>query len=235
MIDIHCHILPGVDDGAKDMAEALAMARLAAADGIRHIVVTPHFNTTFMVPRTLVEQKLKELQKKIDQAGIPLKLHPGNEVRLENADFFYEHAKRENFCYLNSKHSFILLEQKWKGYNRDSLSVMQWLLDRGTTMIIPHPERHPFFRENPELLTNLIQAGAWTQVSVDSLLGKNSDEAKAFAEWLVNQDYAHTLATDAHNTRRKPNLSRGFEIVEHMAGAQRVKEIQERMNSILGI
>lgn len=235
MIDIHCHILPGVDDGAKDMTEALEMARLAVADGIQHIIVTPHFNSTFMVQRTLVEQKLKELQGELDQAGISLTLHSGNEVRLENAEFIYDHAKQEDFCYLDSSKTFILLEQKWSGYVSDSLDVIQWLLHRGTTTIIPHPERHPFFRENPELLTDLIKAGAWTQVSVDSLLGKNSEEAKVFAEWLVHQNYAHTLATDAHNTRRKPNLSRGFEIVENLAGAPRVEEIQQRMNSILSI
>ena len=100
-------------------------------------------------------------------------------------------------------------------------------------MIIPHPERHFFFRENPELLDELIALGAWTQISVDSLIGKNGAEAENFALQLLSRGSIHTLATDAHNTKRRPNLSLGYAIVEQRAGISAADAIRSRMLTIV--
>jgi protein-tyrosine phosphatase len=233
MIDIHCHILSGLDDGAQDIRESVAMARIAYQDGIRHIIATPHFNASYFNHRELVLNKVRQLQRELDRLRIRITVSPGNEVRLESADFIYEHAKKDHFCYLGPSDKYILLEQRWTEYSKETLTIVRWFLGRGTTPIIPHPERHTFFRSDPQLLVNLIDAGAWTQVSVDSLLGRNSEDAKAFAEWLVNNGHAHTLATDAHNIRRKPNLSAGIAIVRKLAGEQAAKRILERMDGIV--
>ncbi len=233
MIDIHCHILPGVDDGAKDWRESTEMARIAFAEGIRHIVATPHFTASHFNHSDIVRQKTAELQQILDQAGIRVTVYPGNEVRMESADFIYEHGKKEHFCYLGKTKKYVLLEQRWAEYDKHAPEVVKWFIDRGTKPIIPHPERHTFFRKQPQLLTGLIEAGAWTQVSVDSLLGKNSEDARTFSHWLIDNNYVHTLATDAHNLNRKPNLSLGFAIVEERAGAQRAQEIRSRLSQIV--
>lgn len=233
MIDIHCHILDGIDDGAKTLEESVEMARFAYDDGIRHIIATPHFCKKFMTEKSLQLQKIEQLQRELDRVGIAITIHPGSEVRLENAAYIYDHANQNQFYYLDSARRFILLEQCWGDYCADTEQVVKWFLDQGTTPIIPHPERHPFFRVNPDLLTNLISLGVWTQVTADSLIGKNGMEAETFGRWLIVNDYVHTLATDAHSTVRRSNLSEGIRVVREIAGEERVQQILSRMNSIL--
>jgi protein-tyrosine phosphatase len=233
MIDIHCHIIPGVDDGASDLEEALEMARIAYADGIRHIIATPHFANTYLTDRNKVLHGVETLRSALEKAALPVQIYPGNEVRLESAEFVRQHAKERNFCFLGPAERFILLEQSWKRYNEDTPEVLRWLLEQGIQPIIPHPERHLFFRRQPELLLQLIKMGAWTQVSVDSLLGKNGEDAKSFGEWLIDEKKAHTLATDAHNPRRKPNLSLGYEIVRRLAGEAEAEAMHERAARII--
>lgn len=233
MIDIHCHILHGIDDGADSMAESVAMARVAYEDGIRDIIATPHFSSSYHNGRSIVRRKVNELQRTLDREGIAVMIHPGNEVRLESKSSFIREAENGEFCYLDEAERFILLEQRWAEYEPETPDVVAWLLARGTTPIVPHPERHYFLRDEPALVEALIAAGAWMQVSADSLIGKNGPEAQRFADWLVDRDYAHTLATDAHNVNRKPNLSAGFRYVRERAGEARAEQIIRRMNAIL--
>jgi len=233
MIDIHCHILHGIDDGADSMAESVAMARIAYEDGVRDIIATPHFNSLWRNEAGLVRRKTAELQRKLDQAGIAVTIHPGNEVRLENKAAFMRDTEQGAYCYLDDAGRFVLLEQRWAEYDPDTPELVAWLLARGTTPIVPHPERHQFFRERPELVERIAAAGAWLQVSADSLTGRSGDDVQRFANWLVDRDLAHTLATDAHNVNRKPNLSEGFRRVRERAGQERADQIARRMAGIL--
>ncbi|MFC0211169.1 tyrosine-protein phosphatase [Paenibacillus chartarius] len=232
MIDIHCHILWGVDDGASDLEESVQMARVAVEEGIKTIVATPHFTNDLMVKIDVVRRKVQELQATLDELGIPLTLRAGNEIRLESADFVYRYAEQGTFGYLDAERRYVLVEEPWGGYLPESPDIVRWFVSRGTTPIITHPERHPFFRENPALLTALLELGAWTQVSADSLLGKNGDDAQAFAVQLLNEDRVHTLASDAHNIRRKPNLGEGFRRIREHAGDGKADAILERMSRI---
>lgn len=233
MIDIHCHILAGVDDGASDTDESIAMARLAQQDGIRHIFATPHFTLSYYNHRELVERKVQQLQQMLDDLSIDVRIHPSNEVRIESASFVYEQTKNDHYCYLGLNQRFVLLEQPWGGYAPDSLELVRWFMARDIRPIIPHPERHIFFRQEPELLDQLIEAGAWTQVTADSLIGHNHEDARQFAERLVERGLVHTLATDAHNVRRKPNLSQGFAAIKQLAGSKAAEAIHDRMKQFI--
>ncbi|SDC18568.1 protein-tyrosine phosphatase [Paenibacillus sp. UNCCL117] len=233
MIDIHCHLLDGIDDGAKTFEESVEMARLAYDDGVRHIIATPHFCNKFMTDKSVQLKKIEQLQRELDREGIAVTVHPGSEVRLESAAYVYDHAEQDRFFYLDAARRFILLEQRWGEYSPDTEQVVKWFLDQGTTPIIPHPERHPFFRDNPELLTNLISLGAWVQVTADSLVGKNGAEAESFGRWLLARNHVHLLATDAHSTVRRSNLTEGLRVVREAAGEERVQAIISRINSIL--
>lgn len=235
MIDIHCHILHGVDDGAENFEESIEMARIAYEDGCRHLIATPHFNPIFMVTRDVVEQKVAALQDELDRRDIALQLYTGNEVRLISKTFIEKHTASRSFAFLGPKQSFILLEQDWKQYVPDTPEVCSWFLSQGIIPIIPHPERHGFFREQPHLLTTLLELGAWTQVSADSLVGGNGPDALHFSRWLSDRNLIHTLATDAHNVRRKPNLSAGFTVVSNWTDEQRIAEIQARMAQIIAL
>jgi protein-tyrosine phosphatase len=233
MIDIHCHILPGVDDGAHDLAESLAMARHAYEDGIRHIIATPHLNIHYNNTRAHVQNKIEILQKAFDQHGIAITLHPGNEVQLKDKLTFYRQVEKNEFCYLGSSARFVLLEQRWTEYDPDTPEIIAWLLARGVTPIIPHPERHIFFRKQPEIITQLVNAGAWTQVSVDSLRGLNSPEALDYANKLIDANHVHTLATDAHNINRRPTLAIGYTYIRERVNLGRAEEIAARCRRII--
>ncbi|MCQ6559440.1 tyrosine-protein phosphatase [Paenibacillus mendelii] len=233
LTDIHCHILDGIDDGAKDLQESLEMARIALQHGTHRIVATPHFFEGCITPRDLLQEKVELLQQELDRQEIAVKISTGHEVRLESAAFIQDHLQKESFFYLNAADSFVLLEQRWDRYCPDTEEVLDWFLKRGTTPIIPHPERHFFFRDDPELLSRLIAQGAWTQVSVDSLLGTNGAEAQAFGRQLIERNEVHTLASDAHNIVRKPNLSEGIRLVGEWAGPARVQEITERSHRVV--
>lgn len=233
MIDIHCHILFGIDDGAKTIEESLEMARQAYDDGIRHIFATPHFTQSIYTHRAIVEQKVNELQSLLHERQIGVTIHPGNEVRLESASFIRDHTAQNSFFYLGEKEKFILFEQRWSVYDPSAVELVQDFVSRGITPIIPHPERHEYFRKQPELLTELVAAGAWTQVSVDSMLGKNNEGAREFSFQLLDQDSVHTIATDAHNTVRKPNLSEGYKLIAERIGNARVQQIMDRTKSII--
>lgn len=235
MIDIHCHILPGLDDGPKLLEESVAMGKIAYADGIRHIVATPHFTETLLNDRGTVAARTKEVQQALHEAGLDITLYPGNEVRLVNADFFRMHRESRTFGYLNDKDTFLLLEQRWNSYDPDSEDIVRELVADGITPIVAHPERHAFFREQPKLLGSLLAAGAWTQVSVDSLNGTNNKDAQSFANWLIDRDWVHTIATDAHSVKRKPNLSQGFDLIRDRGSRRQADRILERMKQVIGL
>lgn len=234
MIDIHSHILHGVDDGAKDLEESLAMARIAYADGTRDIIVTPHFNVNYRVTAAVMRRKLEELQRELDREAIGIRLHPGNEVRLESKTFFDEQRRRGAFAYLGERATHILIEQRWEGYDAESPAIVAELLDAGITPILAHPERHFFFRDQPELLLGLLEQGIRTQVSADSLVGNFGPEAQEFGRWLIEAGHVHTIATDAHNVNRKPNLSAGMAVFEQIAGTSARSELEARMYRIIG-
>lgn len=235
MIDIHCHILHGLDDGAGSLEESVEMAKIAWADGTRHIIATPHFSEKYLTDRNLVLQRIEELQREINRLGLSLTIHPGNEVRIDYPAFVEQHVQAESFHYIGAQQRFLLIEQRWTDYDPATPQVLGGFLARGITPVLPHPERHFFFREQPELLTALIEAGVWTQVSVDSLNGTNGEEALRFAFWLADQDYIHTLASDAHSIERKPNLAEGYAIIGARLGLGRAAEIRSRAEEILGL
>lgn len=234
MIDIHCHILPGVDDGSQSLEMSVEMARAYVADGTSTIIATSHFCRAHRVDRRTVHQKLSALEEELRREGVTgLTLLPGNEVRLENARFFYEAAEREDFCYLGDRKDFLLLEQAWEGYCPETLDIIKDLRAQGTTPILAHPERQLFFRADMELLERQLELGAWTQVNVGSLLGETGPDAQAYAFNLLDRGLVHTIATDAHNLKRRPNLSLGFQAIEKRAGAAAAQAIRERMATII--
>lgn len=238
MIDIHCHILHELDDGAEDLNESIEMARIAYENGIRHVFATPHFTSAQYQHREIIIDRVSLLQTALAEANIPIQLHAGHEVRIESVPFVMEHCSQHNFCTLGSPNNdtsktYVLIEQRWQDYEVETPALFKWLLTQQIQPIIAHPERHYFFRKQPELLEDLIRLGAWTQVSADSLVGNNSDDVRNFCRWLLEHDHVHTIATDAHNIRRKPNLSEGFQVIEEWSDKKRVQTIQERIKTII--
>lgn len=225
MIDLHSHILPGLDDGARDWEQALAMARMAAEDGVRTIVCTPHWEVgRFDNRRPQILSAFEEFQKKVKEEGIPLTLYPGSELRLDVS--LSARVQSGEVLTLNDGGRYILLELSGETLP-DNLEdfIFRFQLD-GITPVISHVERNKAFREDAGRLYRLVQSGVLTQLTTFSLLGQAGEEIRKFSLLLLEHRMVHVLATDAHGLRtRSPRLSEGFEIVKAVLGEEKAMEM----------
>ena len=221
---IHCHILPGVDDGAASLDETLAMARFCVWDGITHVVATPHCHRHCRLMRHDVLPHVARLNEELANAGIALVVLPGSEIQVTDTAAYRRDFEAGLYCHLGDGCTFTLLEFNWKAelYPSDAPELIAWLRMQGMTPIVAHPERHRFFADDPGRLRALVAAGAWLQITVDSLLGNHGWDPKVSGEELLEEYSDAVLATDAHNLRRCSGLSSGYrlgsEAIWHGAG-----------------
>jgi len=211
MVDVHCHILPSIDDGAEDMEMTVAMANIAVKDGISAIIATPHFNGRqydFGMIDTLTDLVNQEL---INQ-GIPLILYPGAEISA-----FADQRLTSNAC-LNGG-SWVLLEFCHAPLPNNAEKLIHYQLDRGNRVIIAHPERNPTILHHPEKLHELLEDHVYCQLTAGSLVGEFGLDVQRCAVYLLQQGWIDFIATDAHSTtRRIPKLSEAFRIAEKILG-----------------
>ncbi len=235
MLDLHCHILPALDDGPKTLAEALEVARFCVADGITHIVATPHCHHILHLLRADILPHIEAFQSELNKAEIPLTIFPGSEIRTNDIALFRREYDEGVLCHLGDNPAYSLLEFGWRGedYPDDAPAHMRWLLERGTQPIIAHPERHSFFQNNRERLHSLVEAGAWLQITVDSMLGNNGERPQRAAEDYLLFYPNCVLATDAHRLSRCSGLSRGYELVRQQLGDGRETDLRERSDAVL--
>ncbi len=220
MIDIHTHILPGVDDGARDMTEALQMARLAVEDGITHLFATPHHQPIDPISRPLtredVAERVAELQTQLDAARIPLTVLPGKEVRLV-PEMFEEWARGWAGPLGDSR--YVLAEPLFWEYNHRTEAMLFELFDRGYIPIIAHPERIGPIQKNMALIDPILERGGLTQITSHSLSGGHGQRAGEVANAMLRRGMVHIIASDAHHdTRRQPNLSTARQIAATIVG-----------------
>jgi protein-tyrosine phosphatase len=210
MIDIHCHILPGLDDGSKDLEVSLEMARMAVADGIKTIVATPHLFKQRAVDlkdlntKEVILQAIDQLQAKLTEEGIPLKLLPGCDFPLS-----YEALQlldNDQALTINNSHHYLLLELPDTSLPPSLEDICFQLKSKGLTPIITHPERQFIIQEMPQKLARLIDLGCLVQMTGNSLTGTFGSLVKKVSRKLIKKGYVHVLATDSHNTRHRPPL-----------------------------
>jgi protein-tyrosine phosphatase len=237
MLDLHCHILPEVDDGAASLDEALAMARLCVADGITHIAATPHCNRAWPFYRPDILPRVAAFNAELAKAGVPLTVLPGSEIQLVDVAAYRADFEAGRFCHLGDGRSFTLLEFSWNGRKyppgTEAAQLVAWLQKQGMTPIVAHPERHEFFRDAPPRLQALVEAGAWLQITVDSLLGNHGEAPRAAGKEMLGTYTEAVLATDAHNLRRCSGLSPGYAWVREHFGAARADDLRARSDHIL--
>ncbi len=217
IIDIHSHIIVGLDDGAPNIDVAIDMLRIAEKDDITKIIATPHYihgiwkNNAFLVYR-----KLKELKKRIEQENINIQLFPGNEVFISLE--VPELIKEGMVCTLNNS-SYVLLELPIINIPEYTKDVIFQLKVNGYTPIIAHPERNCEIAENPNLLWDFIDRGALSQINATSLTGVYGSRTKEAAFTLLRHGMVHFVASDAHNCKgRAFYLSKSRKIVEAEIG-----------------
>jgi len=216
MIDIHTHILPGIDDGARDMNESLQMARLAAQDGTTHIFATPHhrFYQTYL--RQEISDRVNALQREINKAKIALTILPGNEVRVE-ADVFTDWD--DGVAGPLGKSRYVLAEANFDRYDLATEALFFEFFERGYIPVMAHPERNAPIQNDLSLLEPYLQRGGLTQITGHSLTGYHGQRAKQVAEEMLRAGMVHIIASDAHHaSRRQPVLAEARAIAAKIVG-----------------
>lgn len=203
MIDLHCHILPRLDDGPERAAESAEMLRLAASDGITDIVATPHFfDGLHNVCPDRRDAYLEKFNSFLHKYGLKLRLHPGAEVRLVPGLSQLLDAPRR-LTLNGSRYLLLELPLMMPPFLEKELYELQL---KGISPILAHPERHAHIQHNPDVLLPLVSSGLLTQVTAQSLLGDFGEKCRICVETLVRNRTAHIVATDAHSARSRPPL-----------------------------
>lgn len=186
MLDLHCHILPGIDDGAASLQEALEMARFCVADGITHIAATPHCHRHLRLLRADILPHVAQLNEALHKAEIPLTILPGSEIQVTDTAAYRRDFEAGIYCHLGDGSAFTLLEFNWKReqYPAGAVELIDWMHGQGMKPIVAHPERHDFFRDDPARLRALVDAGGWLQITVDSLLGNHGSAPRTAGEQI---------------------------------------------------
>ncbi|MED3664716.1 tyrosine protein phosphatase [Geobacillus stearothermophilus] len=226
MIDIHSHILPGVDDGAAAMENAIAMAQAAAKEGITTIIATPHHqNGTHDNPRPAVLSLAAELNDELKRRGIALNVLPGQEVRI-HGDLLDGLARGEVMTLADT--SYMLIEFPPDHVPKYAEQLLFDMQVNGLIPIIAHPERNAEIIEQPERLYQLVKRGALAQLTASSITGHFGKKIKTFSFQLIEANLAHFIASDAHNTKTRPfRLREAYEVIRKEYGTDMVYYFQE--------
>jgi protein-tyrosine phosphatase len=217
MIDIHHHLLWGMDDGAADMETSIAMARAAAADGISHIVCSPHANSTYVYELRAITEKITQLQRLLDRDAIAVKLGRGCDFHMSYENI--QEAKLDPVKYSINGLGYLLVEVPDYGLPRGLTDVFYQLQLAGLIPILTHPERNPTLQSDQLRLVDWLRGGVLIQVTAGSVVGRMGKQAERMAHNLLANRWVHFLATDAHNVRsRPPKMREAFEIVAKKYG-----------------
>jgi protein-tyrosine phosphatase len=223
-VDIHCHVLPELDDGASSWDEALAMAEMAAADGIATIIATPHqLGNHAKNSGETIRAAAAEFQRFLEQRHVPLQVLPGADVRIEPD--LVRKIRTGEVLTLGDRRRHLLLELP-----HDIYVPLDRLLDElqtaGVVGILSHPERNRGLLNQPGVLRPLVERGCLLQVTAGSLMGAFGSQVQKFASSLVEQGLVHFVATDAHAVKtRPPVLSAAFARVADLAGENAAIEL----------
>ncbi|MFB3164802.1 CpsB/CapC family capsule biosynthesis tyrosine phosphatase [Neobacillus sp. 179-J 1A1 HS] len=226
MIDIHCHILPSVDDGAQSLSDSLNMARKAVEQGINKIVASPHHLTSsYNNPKYSIINKVKDLNKALRDEKIELEILPGQEVRIYGE--MLEGYEAGEILPVNHT-PYLLVEFPSNHVPRYTEKLFYDLQMNGLIPVIVHPERNQEIMEHPELLYTLVKKGALTQITATSVCGDFGKKIKNFSLQLIEANLTHFIASDAHNiTNRTFKLREATGIIERKYGNELVYYFDE--------
>ncbi|MCP8617513.1 tyrosine-protein phosphatase [Salirhabdus salicampi] len=232
MIDIHCHIIPKVDDGPSSVTESLKMAKLAVEEGIHTIVATPHhLDGQYINNRDVIVPAVQSLNEALQAEQIPLKVLPGQEPRV-NGDMLARLEKGELIPLNGTKYVFVEFP-----HGHVPRYANQLLFDvqvAGYKPIIVHPERNSALVQSPDLLYSFVKNGALTQVTAASVCGKFGKKIQKFTLDVIDNNLTHFVASDAHNTKsRLFHMREAYDVIEKRFGNQMVYEFTENAELLI--
>lgn len=212
MIDLHSHILPGLDDGPAGADESVLIARLAAFDGARQIYATPHVREDHRYPLDQIDARTRLINERLVEEGVEIEVVAGAEVALTRVQDL-DDATLSGLCLGSSQ--AMLVESPY-GEASDVLENTLFNLQvRGFRPVLAHPERCPAFQKSPERLEKLVERGVFCSVTAGSMAGRFGRTVQRFARLMFERGLVHDVASDAHDSKRRPpGLRPGFRVLD---------------------
>ena len=205
MIDLHCHLLPGIDDGPETMEEALALAAHAVQSGIMRAVVTPHVHVgRYDNELASITEHLDRFRTELERRNIPLRLGLGGEVRLDEEIIALVVEERVPFIGERDGYRILLLELPHSHVPVGSDKLVGWLLKQKIRPMIAHPERNKDVHIDVNRITPLVSMGCWLQLTAGSVTGNFGEPSRQRAVQLLERGWVTILASDAHNLEHRP-------------------------------
>ena len=218
LIDMHCHILPGLDDGAGSLEAAMRMAKAAVNDGIRTVIATPHRNAKYRESRETVMNRVRELNRALRRKHIPLSILPGQEIRTHAGmirDLFSQAILRLNGS------SYLLIELPPWQIPEELDDWIHELRLQGMTPIIAHPECNKAIAADPDKLYHYVEQGVLCQITAHSVTGAFGRKLQKLSIELCRRNLTHFVASDAHDTARRGFcLGQAYREIERILGYQ---------------
>jgi protein-tyrosine phosphatase len=224
-IDIHVHILPGIDDGAKTLDESIALAEAYVYEGISQIIATPHFipGTAWAADRVYIAGKIKELEENLQKRKIPLKIFPGMEIAYHQK--LITRLEKDLLQSLADSGTY-LLEPSFNDSAANLLQCAKQIMEKGFGVILAHPERIPAFQQTIEPLLDLTKQGLQIQLNVGSILNKFGEPSRRLAMSLFDKECVHYLASDAHSIeKRSPVTGVEWKVLSDLLGEELITSI----------
>ena len=201
MIDLHSHVLPGIDDGPETIEGSLELARAAAAAGTRVLVATPHVSWSYPNDADTISSLVDELNTRLIAEGVDLEVRPGAEIAMTRV---IDIAPAELPRLRLGAGPWLLVEPPFTPTVTGLDALVRDLQHQGHRVLLAHPERCQAFHRDPEMLSSLVRAGVLTSITAGSLIGSFGGEVRRFALSLAREGLIHNVASDTHDTARRP-------------------------------
>lgn len=231
IIDLHCHILPGIDDGSPDLEHSIILANAALKDGVTHILATPHhFDNNYVNHRQDVITLTEKFQRELEIRGIDLKIFPGQEVHITGElDRHYD-----DLLGIDARKKYMLLEFPHSNVPAYAKRMIFELQKLGTTPVIVHPERNREIQKDPNILYDFIQKGVLSQLTATSYIGGFGEEVAELSRKLVKHRLVQVVASDAHALKgRNFVLSEALNKIAQDLGAEYAYEFEKNAEKLL--
>lgn len=233
MVDLHCHLLPGVDDGSKNMEMSLRLAREAVANEVTHALLTPHhMNGHYVNHKQDVIRRTVEFQEQLRQYNIPLTVFPGQEVRING--HLLDALDNDDILFADTGNRYLMLEFPDDDVPHYTGQMIFNLQRRGIIPVIVHPERNTKIMAEPNLIYQLLEKGCLSQITASSYVGTFGKKVENFSRQLIQAGQVYVFASDAHNLPgRKYEMHQAFEKLQHEFSQKLADRYQQNARSII--
>lgn len=233
MVDLHCHLLPRVDDGSKSMEISLRMAREAVENGVTHALLTPHhMNGRYVNHKQDVTRLTKQFADELDKHNIPLTVFPGQEVRINGN--LLEALDNDDILFADTGNRYLMLEFPDDDVPHYTNRMIFDLQQRGITPVIVHPERNTMIMDKPDILYELLQKGCLSQITASSYVGTFGKKVEKFSRQLIEAGQGYVFASDAHDLPgRKYEMRQAFEKLSSEFGNEFARQYADNARSII--